>query len=156
LQTDKVNLNDKIKKSYYRDEHLNHNVAQIQAILEQSMGLILQTAEVDSRTTIWKDLEMRMRESLKKYQEHLQTCRGRREFLECQECMERLNAVLKSARQVPDEDSKLTCCICLDAQVNCSAKCGHLLCATCAQSVPQCPICRQAIQPEHIRPVYFC
>lgn len=116
--------------------------------------LIMQAAEVESRTTIWKELEARMRESLAKYQQHLKNCRGRRDYLECQECLDRLKRVLKSARDSED-DSKLMCCICLDAQVNCSARCGHLLCATCAQSVENCPICRQKIQPEDIRPVFF-
>jgi len=122
--------------------------------MEQCIGMILQAAEIESRTTVWKDLHAKMQDALKTYQQFLKNCRGRREFQECQECLDRLTKILKNARQ-SEEDSRLTCCICLDAEVNCSANCGHLFCATCAQSIEQCPICRKPILPEHIRPVFI-
>ena len=53
-----------------------------------------------------------------------------------------------------DEDA-LDCCVCFDARVNVSMKCGHLLCDQCVQSVDRCPTCRQWVRPEDIRPVYF-
>lgn len=156
LQKDKRKLKQEIEESYYRDEHLNESVHNIQSVMEKCMSMILQAAEAESRPVIWNDLHTQMQEALKNYQHYLNTCPGRQRFLESQECFDRLTKVLKEVGSSAEEELKLTCCICIDAQVNCSAKCGHLFCATCAQSMRQCPICREVILAEHIRPVYFC
>jgi len=155
LQKDKLELCEKLSTSCYREAHLDQSVSHIHSILDQALKMITQAAETES-TDIWKDLQSQMQNSLTAYREYLHGCRGRQEFLECQKCLDRLTAVLKNVRESEEEDSRLTCCICMDARIDCSAKCGHLFCATCTQSVETCPICRKSILPEEIRPVFFC
>uniref|UniRef100_A0A6C0BLH1 RING-type domain-containing protein n=1 Tax=viral metagenome TaxID=1070528 RepID=A0A6C0BLH1_9ZZZZ len=97
-----------------------------------------------------------MTKALVDYKNYVYTCPGRKDFEDCEQCLQRLEKLLSLSIARNDEDSKLTCCVCMDAQVNCVAACGHLLCSTCTQSVDKCPVCRKKIDAPDIRPLYFC
>ena len=155
MSQDKDALQHQVETSYYRDEHLEKNITEIQRILENSLGSLLNTAERNS-LRIWKTLHGQMETALDDYRNYINTCAGRKDYQECERCLRRLEKLLSISTAKSEEESKLTCCVCMDTQVNCVAVCGHLLCSTCTQSVEKCPVCRKEINAADIRTLYFC
>lgn len=155
LKKDHQHLLDQIKKSPYQEGLIDDHLDDIKSKLETTLQAIRTMAEQDSGE-IWNTLERDMARTVDKYIVHLRDCKGRQEVMEWEQGLSRLEKLLDQvAASSSSEKERLTCCVCMENQVDVSIKCGHLLCSVCAQSVDKCPVCRKPIQAEHLRSIYF-
>jgi hypothetical protein len=149
LVHDRNDLQAELSESLFNDTNLTSHMDQIKAIFESSKQELVKVVTRES-LEMWQRLYGHIAYTIQAYGQSLGNSQARREYLEMKACLDRVEKLLGR-----NAESVLTCCVCLERQVKCSAKCGHLLCATCTQSVDRCPICREPIQPEDVRTIYF-
>lgn len=156
LQRDKTQLTRRIRRQVplYGDEHLAQNLQRIHAIIEKALHDIMTESETSAHP-IWRDAFVLLKGFADRYQKHLETCPGRRELQETQECLAQLEQLVKIFEVKTTTTTCPVCCVCQDATVNVSIACGHLLCSTCAQSVDKCPLCRTVVTARDIRHFYL-
>lgn len=137
------------------DAAVKANIQDIRAILEKAVHDVMQRVDVSTRP-LWREAMQMLNQCLGVYKQQLDNTEGRKKLRQLQRELEQNNALIactSQPREFPED--RLECCVCFDAKVNVSMKCGHLLCATCVQSIDQCPTCRQRVYPEDVRPIYF-
>ena len=160
LKHDHDKLSAKLLKlrPIFGDATVEEHVNAINSILEKAIHDVMQIVDASGQP-VWRLAMVQLRERLAEYRQLLDNVKGRRELKEAQESCDQLSALLQHLlagnRDVDEIKERITCCVCQEEQVNVSIACGHLLCATCTQSVDKCPICRHVIEPQAVRPVYW-
>jgi len=151
LKEDRTDLLKLIESSQYNDKNLKDHLLFIQNLVDSLHDKLSKESEQRSHH-IWKDLHAYARKCIQQYEQHLLSLPERQELQDVRKCLMTLDILLQGKNE---EDSKITCSVCFEKHVQCSFKCGHLLCADCTQKVATCPICRAEVLPEDIRPIHF-
>lgn len=160
LKNDHAILTTKLNKlqASHGDTHVHDHMTRITTILEEALHKVMQHADPVGKQ-VWRQAMNDLRKHLSEYRTLLDNMKERVELRETQECIDQLDALFKHLyagnKDMEEIRERLMCCVCQDVEVNVSIACGHLLCNVCSQSVDKCPMCRQPIAPEQIRPIFL-
>ncbi len=165
LQKEKHRLELKVQQllSRYGDVAIAENIQEMERILEKAIHDVQQRQLDPSGAHLWRQAMSDLRGYLAQYKLLMQTGENAQSFRDAQDGVQQINVMLRRLKHPTahqggarsDFAERVTCCVCQDELVNVSMKCGHLLCSTCSQSVDTCPLCRQIVKPQDIRPIFF-